>query len=72
MPKGYPVASRAFDAKRSKRGWSSTRLKLYLGREAIHMLIADELYREQTGQEILSPGLRTALKQVRDHTLRGK
>lgn len=66
------VANKTADAKRNKKGWSSERLKLYLGRLSIHMLVADELYRGQTGQEILSPSMRMALKQVREHTLRGK
>ena len=67
----YPVSSRMFDAKRSKKDWTAQQLKLYIGRQSIHLLVADDLYRVDTGQTILSPAMRMALKQVRDHALRG-
>lgn len=65
-PKARPIANYRYDTKRSLRGRSPDFLKLYIGRQIIHVMVADEMYEEQTGQSILAPSMRKALQLMRE------
>ena len=69
MARRRAISSYVYDSKRALQGRSPEYLKLYIGRQIIHMLNADELYEKQTQQSILAPSVRKALLFLRDLAL---
>ena len=65
-PKARPLANYRYDSKRTLRGRSPDFLKLYIGRQIIHILVANEMYKEQMGESILAPSMLKALEFMRE------